>query len=678
MPKTYELNRLANSGPIDDETPTCVLLTIVACHGGLIEGEVDTPEKISSLISALRSLRVEKIKISDSGEISSRKLPYLARFINPEQLRWTSSELIPAFLHLRNFTSSGAPELPVGTWTFGPKTPSEPLRFDCVMLYSILRYYGIRTSRKLELRELAESVRSLSLGPERLRAELLRDLNFLPLARLVEIRSLISSGAQLPSSSAPIEAGVVPRSIARAVLPPSEVRAPTLDELQDCHRRLTTSKNLISRILPETATEAIVIAGLFMSIDIGDSDDPLTEYLELRANFSSGGYLPVDANFRRQYLVNPDWFHLERNWSPRFPWAYTEEALLGFASNEGYSFQETRRELPGNLMHLSRVSPTFHPGRHPRARPLQDQTLISQEPISELDPDSCLSYGVSEDPKSIWITSLEDLSSHFDAQKAFRNPLEVSELFSDVSINKLKLYLERRLAASRSGSGLRRSPEGLRPGLSSSSSSSAPRVVGRGVSPRVSSEMRRLLEVIEQIESRNKTKLQEARDLAARYDGSGPELRAQILNWLTQLLELGMYMRGWKVGSSSYPLSADATRTSPSKQNLVELRVTEALGEFESLSEQIPPDTSLLLKRLPLLKTLQSEGRTVFQPSSSLEDEGLTIWDRVRIVKGGAITDNIHSCIRTSSNVFICSAYYYLTALGQTLNFQISELRHIS
>ena len=59
------------------------------------------------------------------------------------------------------------------------------------------------------------------------------------------------------------------------------------------------------------------------------------------------------------------------------------------------------------------------------------------------------------------------------------------------------------------------------------------------------------------------------------------------------------------------------------------------------------------------------------------EDEGLTIGERINIVRGGE-NGSYKSCIRMSSNVICASAYYYMRIIGLRIPFDIEEVSYIT
>jgi len=76
---------------------------------------------------------------------------------------------------------------------------------------------------------------------------------------------------------------------------------------------------------------------------------------------------------------------------------------------------------------------------------------------------------------------------------------------------------------------------------------------------------------------------------------------------------------------------------------------------------------------LPLI--FYNNGSGELLPSTD-EREGLTIYDRINIVKRGE-DGSMYSCIRMSSNRFCASSYYYLTLLGFADPFNLNDLASI-
>jgi hypothetical protein len=174
-------------------------------------------------------------------------------------------------------------------------------------------------------------------------------------------------------------------------------------------------------------------------------------------------------------------------------------------------------------------------------------------------------------------------------------------------------------------------------------------------------------------------------------NGGGDEkVRDQTVRSFEQLLNLGMYMRGWKVSQSTeksphpFPLSSLDTIVEPERQAEVDLNVTAAIAEYEkSIDEITNSEVRRLVRSAPLLRLISrggSGGTTGLLPHFGATvnvEQGFTIEDRVGIVKDG-VEGSLFSCMRMSSNLLVASAYYYLiTSLGHDPGFDISLMDEI-
>ena len=135
-----------------------------------------------------------------------------------------------------------------------------------------------------------------------------------------------------------------------------------------------------------------------------------------------------------------------------------------------------------------------------------------------------------------------------------------------------------------------------------------------------------------------------------------------------------MYMRGW-LGEGPYPLNRDDTLVSNDEQPNVDLRVTGSIIQLESMLDQANMYDNIgdIIKELPLI--FYHNRSQELLPSTD-EEEGLTIMERINIVKGGEEYP-LQSCIRMSSNRFGATAYYYMRFLGLPSPFPIEEMAHI-
>jgi hypothetical protein len=179
----------------------------------------------------------------------------------------------------------------------------------------------------------------------------------------------------------------------------------------------------------------------------------------------------------------------------------------------------------------------------------------------------------------------------------------------------------------------------------------------------------RLLESINGVEMLTRAKDEPTRQLAFSYRNADVGTKYAMKNALTQLLHVGMYMRGW-MGSGDFPVIRSVVPIE--KEPEVAINVTKSMAEYDSICRSLGKLGSLI-NDLPLV--LYRDGQ---YHMSNCSREGYTIMDRINIVRQGDRTGNVASCIRLSSNWLCSSAHKYMMAIGLPAPFDIFSLRHIS
>jgi hypothetical protein len=136
--------------------------------------------------------------------------------------------------------------------------------------------------------------------------------------------------------------------------------------------------------------------------------------------------------------------------------------------------------------------------------------------------------------------------------------------------------------------------------------------------------------------------------------------KISIQNSLIKLYELSLYMRGWD-GQEQHPIY----NVPVSDAILTENRSLVAIVNFEESCK----DNFIL--SLPLI--LWKEEYVLSQD----EEQGLTIGDRLNIIKNGLNHDNTSSCIRLSSNTLLITYIYYCKLFDIIINFRPNDVHQI-
>lgn len=230
----------------------------------------------------------------------------------------------------------------------------------------------------------------------------------------------------------------------------------------------------------------------------------------------------------------------------------------------------------------------------------------------------------------------EELTDLFNNNRNFTNPFEDNSTFSSEAIRKLK-----RLAAENPSD-----PEDIfnaRMGL------------------------RNAISEVEIYLSNTDNK---SREFLNAYKKCSMKEKVMVKECLTRLLDMAMFMRGWK--GPPHPYTVSGSIVTPREQIQVDINVTQSMAQFQQSCYELE-DIGHMIITMPIVK--YRDGK--YYPSSSDRD-GFTIGQRLEIVKDGRKSTNMASCIRMSSNWFASSAYKYLTLIGYKPNFDIQNLRYIS
>lgn len=695
----FDLRRTKITGDIHDDTPLCVIVEIAGSLSLQTQrntGEAAIlPNHIIASIMGTSSRVIEEDDYDHETQIHGfRKedLPYICCFVNPNRLlQWKIKPLIAAFRHIMTYYNAESPALPNGDFVIGNKSGETPQAYDASMLYRLCTYHGIRTDRNTTMEKMGYAVRGLSIDPQVLREQMIATIMLLPRCALInvsmapEMRVSPPPNIQCPCATEVPVTVKVPRTDApipaKGVLTIPNINPSTVTSASFgvAYNRLTNLQSVMVRIVPLSHTEATVMAAVVFGINLTECCNPYEEYCAMKNvslnSTTDNSYVPVhDDTFRRRYIINPEWFDVRRTWTPRLPCIYTPDHLRRFVMAEGYEESRIRSQSMEEIMHLSTVTPTFYLGIHPDST--VTTTAVYLDDIATVNPKLLITYGILNECSFV-VYNVSELADCFLNAKSFCNPSNVTEQISEVAIQKLRNIAQEQLNACIS----KRLPITLvRPSARGYAPLIPPavdivRTVDHSETTEVGVAYHRLLDAIKAVDQYYVENSKYARALADRYKTGDSELKAKIHEFLTTLLHVSYYMRGWKVGNNhNPPIKRDDTGFTEDLQGQVYLNSTNAIAEFEAALLKLPTDVRTLCRSLPLMRPTHRDGHTTFIPTENRE-QGITIIDRLGIVKGGK---SDYSCIRLSSNFFAGSAYYYMRSCGFDAPFTIGDLSTIS
>lgn len=644
------LSRLAITGAVDSSTPSVVLTEIADAHSISWEkNRMTEPRYLAKLINTINTKVVNMVK--EPYDMNDYKL--IARFVNRNH-QWKKGSLQAAFNLLLEYTDiNKLSEAHLG-FKFGPQTPENPDSLNACILYGICKVNRIDTRFDSSIDEMASNIEMLfSLRDQGVHHSIRTVIHEAMLYGQCEGYQLVNILSQIDPDRSIHIMNLKSQSndtnhIASNIETTREIRI-THTDLRLAASEIAT-RNIRTR--PRTHVEAVAMAALYYKMDISKVSNPLAEYQELCRT----PYLPIDRELARRLQVankypdsteNP---HLDQVFNPEIPSnMYDDNDLIAMCLEEGYQNDDIREEGAYTLLQTSYLTPTFLHGKQGNIENNENTMLdaindviMPDGTIEEegLEYNNVIVYGIRGNLMRAY--SYGELTDVFRNYKRFQRPDGNAETFDDIVIQKLYTLCHKDQRTDESDMCFR--------------------------------ERLALGEEIDRVRLYLQTNQAQVHDFVNRYEQYGPNEQGQIENFLTELLHCGMYMRSWS-GEGPYPLSSVDTQTERDEQPVIDMRVTASIIQLESTIESLNQLDGLgdLIKELPLIFYHQRSGELL--PSTN-EEEGLTIVERINIVKGGE-DGSLQSCIRMSSNRFCASAYFYMNLLRMDAPFNISDMAHI-
>lgn len=641
------LNRMDITGAVNAHTPIPVLIEILDAHSiaDYDANRFNDHYYLSRIINIINTKSVKKVLEPYTHD----DLRHIARYINKDA-KWRAAELLQAFNFLQSFKVKKNLERALNNISIGLQTPKNPTSYNACILYAICKHNGIYVDINTSIEDMKSRIELFYMlnNPDtnyNIRHELYQllmydSLSHKELVNIVhclnkdKIYNLVISAEDVNSNQ---------DSNLDSPYNSSNLNCTTYDSEDISYDSLVDVANEIRtddiKFLPTNNTEAIVMAAIHYKIDITEVDEPIREYKEILRT----PYFPKDtllakrlrlAHLHPDNLENP---YLNKIFNPHLPpELYDMEDLKNMCKDEGYTIGNLYfDESPYTTLQMAYLLPTFLHGKQGN---IINEETISLEEVADLRYDEIVIYGVRGSDMKAY--TYGELSHCFHINKRFVDPQDDTHEFTDESIAKLLILSlkDQRYAETY----------------------------------QMLMERLELARIIESVKLYIETKQHLVKELLDRYDTLSPEDKQRVIHVFTLLMEAAMYMRNWS-GEGDYPLHSSDTLVE--NQIEVDLRVTQSILIFEQEIENLNTldQLGILIKDLPLmLHTYNNE----FVASSS-EDDGLTIGDRIFILKGGEDA-SIQSCIRLSSNKFCATAYYYLRLLGQNLPFSMEEVSYIS
>ena len=638
---TVTLSPFMITGPPSSNMPKVVIMEMSTMLGvDVCEMSLNTEKQIQDALCLLERVAPNIVKypldVMDHQEIAS--------FLNPH-VDWDIDSLLEAMDFLIDNYYGYNCYHPVNI-VAQLQTPMFPRALNACVLYKICTYNAIRTNRDNTINDLKECVAMISQTNTENKLRILPKLD--KLGKVQMLRTYLDICCETRKNSIVVGRREVFASATYrgnngiVVLPNTDNQDSQEGTNKNCTynhnidwcmlelyaNNMLDISNMLRRIVPITHEEAICLAAYNEDIDISRAQDPLSEYARVIEMGSS--YVPLDPYMLMEY--NRDKFSIfsSHNFNPRLPQSvYSSDNLRVLAFMEGYTDRDLANNNPYELLQVAYLSCTFHKGV--LSSSTNDVTL-SLDKVDSYSNSELVSFGVRD--VSTYVFALTELSDSFMSSFSYYNPIAKSP-FPKVSITKLRLICTNKGASD------------------------------TNASIEAKKELIRVMDKIDVFSSSSNIKVQE---LILLHENGSIEEKEKIETCLILLLHVGMYMRGWKGVKHEFPIKEAITP--PDVINTVFLNVTKSIHDFECYVERNHMQEKIYV--LPLMNW-----RGAFERSNT-QEEGLTIKDRIDIVKEGEESTSMSSCIRLSSNRLCYSCHYYMCLLDMTPPFHLQSLAVIS
>ena len=606
------------TGDIDGKTPFCVLKEIADIHGVKIPNNKSIKNKIvmRDFIDELINSHNLQPTIKSPWQ-SLKDKSFASKFVN-KHVSWPDTELSIALEFLCKYMKKEY-VLPPANFEYGLQIPSNPHSLNACVLYKLCKSVNLPIKRDLTIKNLAEAINMLITSPENSKNFIRSQIEYIPDKFLpvsyLNICNLVNIELENEDQD--------------------EVNVPDYyEDLSDSINLLSDHEKALKLVNPQTTGQAIYLAAINYKMDISSSTNPIKEYIFLRNyKINSEEWDPVDNFMKKQLKENPMSFRLDVFFNPSLPHTlYSDDILDKLAVEEGFSQVELQQDGAYQLLGLAYLTPTFYHGIYSSI--INEKTPLSWEDITNIPKNCIICYGVKKDALTAF--SYKELIDLFNVNKSFLNPInENKSSFSKIVIRKLKRICK---------------------------------TTHVGDTTISLNEKVLLLDSIEMAELFTEDGGVKIKNFYLEYNKTKTPVRQNVDNAINVLFKLSMYMRGWDNSFDDYPVE----NTPVYNQDEVDVRVTEYIIIFEKVCNKLGKIGETIMN-LPIFKFKNGEWQR-----STCNLEGLSIKDRLTILKNGEKHDNYNSCMRLTSNWFAASSYKYMQVMGMKPPFDINKLRDIS
>lgn len=618
------------TGELDHNTPNFIIHYIATyCRIEININYMSLDNYFTQIISSISEYEFAEISLPLKVDDMKKVIRFISPYSKSEE--WSSKSIILAIEHMISFMNFKNTDSLENKLTFGNKSNNNPLALNCLIVYKICKVLGYPILKTTTIEELNFFVfNKFSNKIDTLRVSLINKIIDMDETTLSHTYYTASKLEEIETNTSMPE------------LPPVKFNINNFDSsmIEFIFNDLNDTNKILNRITPKSINEVIIIAARIFNINISDSSIPVKELDALRR---SKKYTPLCNSFCSLFLYNKQWYNVKSTWCKIFsPFIYSNEQLHSFAFNEGFNVPMKTKFSSSELHNLLNYGETinnFYFSRVPYAYNIK--TTILAEEITTVPPNELICFGNISKREFIYIT-VDELNTFFKTNKIYIDPIDSNPL-SDIAINKLKINCDRLIDI---------------PAYTM------------------------LKETLTSMDNAKKLLDNKFVELKTRLLKEDEIVNDMVKEFFTCGIELGLYMRGWKVNDSEYTLTSDDTRYESGKNDVNIQRVFEntvkAKNRLTKSLLQIPNEISDIIRCLHALKfTKKDKNVTIFEMNVNGAHTYIehTLCSCTELIFGDIQTET--SCIRTLSNWILFSFTWYSNMLGYEVPFKIEKIDYI-
>jgi hypothetical protein len=548
-------------------------------------------------------------------------------FCNFTESKWTVLTLERAFHFLKTFENIyQEPNLYTfsNDTPYGLQTPASPLHINACIFYGYCRFKNVQVPLDITYHALRDLANQIFLPPLRMTTIMLEDTSTSDYSVEDGQWSYFSSRENESNTNKKTEDS-----------PEEEFHfEEQFSNIQYISELFGDIQYLRNHFQPVTHEQAVVASSLFHQRDISKVKYPLSEFKYYDLHKVSG-----DHHIREIEKYNPAYIDLCMYFNPYLPKTlYKNEIIDHHLELFSYSSHSFISLYPYEILQELYLEQTFHLGWHPNI--INNETPVELDTIEQLTNEEIVCYGVRLERNGLKMTTWRELYLLFKNTNEFVNPFEKNSIFPKNKIERLHKLGKWIL-----------NPSPIHQYLFLNYKQHTIHII------------RDLLYLIDNMLLFQNSEFEIFKSYREQYENLSDKNKQLMKESFEKLFEVVMYMRGWTPGKH-YPID---THVSNYDQELTEKYTLDKIIDLDVLNEK----SNGFIYLLPLI-IWKDEFIT-----SKTSEQGLTIGDRIHIVKNGNESDNINSCIRLTSNVLGASYCFYCKLFQIPEKFDIKNLIYI-